>query len=933
MHKDTIEQVKERMDVLEVVEHFGGVTFKQSGSIKQCCCPLHGERSASFTYFHQTNTYKCFGCGEQGNAISFVMKHKTNGDFLEAVRLLATFYNIEIKDWSLTKEERTVLEHTEQLRLHLLGLQNLFLESKKGIEYFEGRKLKKETLEKFGVGYAANDTITKFQIDAVEKEKIGVYNEAQKPVIWDRVTLPIHDPKGNIIAFGSRIYRKEQTGPKWLNTRNSELFVKGKMIFNLHRARSEAIKTGKLYITEGYPDVMAMDEIGKTNCVAVCGTELTAEHCALLAHTFKNTKMQYIVVFNNDSKKRTTEDGRDAGRDAALRAIPKLLSVGEVKTVRLQFGNDIQEIYEKFNNLKVFEDLSHAQDAIAFVIAHLWGTEDEAKDRSATEKADLHKRIAEIISKVKDEDVRDVYINDYCEAIQITPKKLLDFVLKFQHKTKQQQHKQELHIKVLDSYYELQADYDITNKTSTPIYIRRAVAELEREYGKGYCKNIKKYQNWICDPSHVDYQQTVKVNMNDLEYSFFNEYKPLPYQSRAFELPEGWEKEDFDYEKIPQIKTTAAFYKHIYNQEKYGNKYTKLGWDYFAIMFLHPHRPLQARCFVSTEEGTGKSTIYNYEQGFFGHNATKTTAKRLITNFNADLACKLLVAIEETKDDKGSIENDLKDLITGQEKIVEAKFQDAKRVRSFEKYLFLSNHPDSFMKVGKKTTRFAVIDVPTIKTKDNNLLEKMMIEIPYVMYFLEKRGVLTPDTDRLWFEPTLWENEALLNLRQASKDVVIKNMENMIENIFIKCDYPNAVIKLSSSILQKYMVLSSGKSYEQKQPNYFTDKCKNGMGLLCKENPSSFEYLKITNMPDTEHWDYSVEKDKQRYIEFPIWRFMTIESIKENFITEKIQKIVTDIETSYFHNSEATEYQKLLQKFLSDNKSQVTEQIGDDLPF
>lgn len=189
---------------------------------------------------------------------------------------------------------------------------------------------------------------------------------------------------------------------------------------------------------------------------------------------------------------------------------------------------------------------------------------------------------------------------------------------------------------------------------------------------------------------------------------------------------------------------------------------------------------MPALALVSQDEGTGKSTFINLALKLFGQNATKTDASRIGANFNAQMSGRVFVGVEETKDEKGKIENILKDLITGFEMTIERKHRDAEVEEMFVKFCFASNHEDSFMKVGTATTRFFVMRVNAITDKDPAYEDKLYREIPYLMYFIQKRGVLYNQgkaKDRLFFEPKDYENEALLKLRQASKDVVQQNLE------------------------------------------------------------------------------------------------------------------------------------------------------------
>lgn len=450
-------------------------------------------------------------------------------------------------------------------------------------------------------------------------------------------------------------------------------------------------------------------------------------------------------------------------------------------------------------------------------------------------------------------------------------------------------------VKVGDDYFQRVIARDDYTGTYSTDYKRRKKDEIKTEKGKDFMGSIERYDQWTIRPTHQNFQRIYEYEYDGLRNRLLNDYHKLSYEAVAFDLPTDWIT--MDYEQIPQITNVAKFFKHIANYDKYGNQFVTLLWDYVSIMYLFPERKLQLLALVSTEEGTGKSTFIEFLLEIFGNNAVVAKTDSMTAKFNGLLAGKLVVGIEETKDNRDDLENTLKDLITGKKMLVERKTVDAVSVTNFIKLVVASNHPEQFLKVGVNTTRHAVLHVPKLKFSDSNFFKKIVAEIPHFLYFIETRGIFTPDTDRLWFAPELWENEALLKLRAASKDVVVTAMEGLIEDLFLKCAICEPCIRLSSGYLKSLMVKVSDK-YKSHTPNYFSDTARNKLNCPQKENPTRFSFPQLPEKGELSHkdsWDFTWEQGNSRYIEFPIYRFLKPETVKENFTHEKIETLLNKL--------------------------------------
>lgn len=892
---NTIQTVRDAARIEDVVADY--VTLKKAGTSFVACCPFHDEKTPSFSVSPSKGIFKCFGCSAGGDSITFIMR-KTGKTYPETIKILAHKYGIEVEETTNGVQDPDK-DKKSKARVTASTLQAHFALTQKespGMKYWQDRNFNPETLDTFGVGYC--DGSKPDHVEQGDFEAIGAVNEGGNLTFYKRTTIPIHDRTGNVIAWGGRALQEKKDQAKYINSPDSLIYSKSKTLFNLHRASPYIHQKQEVWIVEGYADCMALWQMDIRNCVAICGTALTPEQASEIKRFNGDKSLRIILAFDNEL---TGEKKKGQVAKAFNSALEMLVEFGEVQMVNYpKSAKDMADLLK----IGISPGELERQDAIKF-LAENTCTKDWIVTASPVAKAEFQDVIARLLARIKKDNVRTIYINDLCTTLGISAREF-DKVVKG-HRTEQETEEKNRvaneyrFIKVADDYYERIIEHDIFTKSNQVIYRRRKRQELCTEGVE--ISRLPKFSDWICLPSHTDYQRIIEIEHEGETFRFFNSYQPLPHKPREFELPDGFKKDpaNFDYEQIPEIRHTAAFYKHIFDYDRYRNRYLTLGWDWLALCYLEPTQRLQALCLVSAEEGTGKSTFINLMLAIFGQNATKTEASRIGGNFNAMAGGKLIQCVEETKDEKGGIENKLKDLITAYEKVVEAKHQDAKVVKSFDKYVFASNHEDGFMKVGTETTRFAVMKVRAIKDKVPDFEEKLYLEIPYLLYFLKCRKVITKKEDRLYFNPKLWENEALLKLRHASKDQVQQIMEELLQSIWLRCEIAEPVLYFSSQYLKLLMCAYGGKSYEQKTPVYFQNAATKDMRMNYREIPTSKETIELTGIHadawiNQESWAYEKKKAKARFIEFPIWKFCTAEEVFENFNTEAANELLRIVE-------------------------------------
>ena len=403
---DLIEEVRARNPIQDVVGQYVHLTRK--GGNYFGLCPFHSEKTGSFSVSPSKQIYKCFGCNEGGNVISFIMKYE-DVSFTEAMEILAKRAGIELPKQEFTLKQR----EEEDLRSVLLEIHkeaavyyHKILRSETGqlgYRYFRNRGLTNETMISFGLGYTGQHPDGLYQFlkgkgysDAVLKDSglVTITEKGGRDKFWNRVMFPIMDPSRRVIGFGGRVLGAGE--PKYLNSPETLIFDKSRTLYGMHAARKS--KEKQLIICEGYMDVIAMHQAGFTNAVAALGTAFTERH-ALVLRRF-NVK-DVILCFDSDG----------AGRKAILRAIPILRSEGiRMKVLSMDPYKDPDEFIKNLGQEEFQKRIDTAENAFLFEVR----TEREKYDfNDPEEKAMFFNRAAKMLTVFRDEIER----NSYVEAI------------------------------------------------------------------------------------------------------------------------------------------------------------------------------------------------------------------------------------------------------------------------------------------------------------------------------------------------------------------------------------------------------------------------------------------------------------------------------------------------------------------------------------
>ena len=424
--QETVNRILDAAQIVDVVGDF--VTLKKRGANHIACCPFHNEKTPSFSVSASKGIYKCFGCGKSGTAVGFVMEHE-NMSYTEALKYLAKKYNIEVVEKEETAEEIAKRQRSESLYLVSEYAGKFFQESMQtpdgqaiAYQYFKSRGLEDETIRKYGLGWSpvTRKALSEAARAAGYKEEFLVetglsikYDDGRLvDRFYDRVMFPIHSVSGRIIAFGGRTLRTDKSVAKYVNSPETEIYVKSRSLYGIYFAKNEIARQDKCILVEGYLDVLSMHQLGITNVVASSGTSLTVEQIRLIRKFTNNVTIIY--------------DGDGAGIKAALRGIGLVLKEGlNVKIVLLPDGMDPDD-FARRHTLEQVQDyiFQNEQDFIGFKTDLLLG---EAGG-DPLKKANLINDVADTIALIPDAVIRAVDVKSCADKFGIDEQILTDRV-------------------------------------------------------------------------------------------------------------------------------------------------------------------------------------------------------------------------------------------------------------------------------------------------------------------------------------------------------------------------------------------------------------------------------------------------------------------------------------------------------------------------
>ncbi len=420
--RPTIERIFDAAEIVDVVQEF--VPLKKRGVNYLGLCPFHNEKTPSFTVSPSKEIFKCFGCGKVGNSVNFIMEHE-HLTYPEALKYLARKYHIEIVEKERTQEEIEKQNERESLLVVTAYAARQFTENllnsdegtTVGLTYFKERGFKQNVLKKFEVGYSfeQRDAFSKkaledgYKQDFLVKTGLTIQHEER---IFDRfsgrVMFPIHGLSGQVLGFGGRILKADPKSAKYLNSPESEIYHKSRILYGIYQARKMITQEDRCYLVEGYTDVLSLHEVNIENVVASSGTSLTREQVRLIKRFTPNITILY--------------DGDAAGIKASIRGIDIVLEEGmNVRIVLLPDGEDPDSYSKKVSNeefTKYIKD--HETDFIRFKTQLLLS---EAST-DPVKKANLIRDVVKSIAVIPEAITQTVYIKE-CSVVLEVPEPVL----------------------------------------------------------------------------------------------------------------------------------------------------------------------------------------------------------------------------------------------------------------------------------------------------------------------------------------------------------------------------------------------------------------------------------------------------------------------------------------------------------------------------
>lgn len=501
--EEVIQKVKEQNDIVDVVSDV--VRLKRAGRNYSGVCPFHNEKTPSFTVSKDKQIYKCFGCGEAGNVISFVMKTR-NLTFPESVKVLAERVGIDIEENIEKKQERS--KHERMYKVNVEAARYFYgnlRKDKNAYSYFKNRGIDDVTMKKFGLGFALNDWhnlrnyLKGKGINEEEMLNLGLTVKSPKGSIYDRfrnrVMFPVFDYNGKVIGFGGRVL--DDSKPKYLNSPETPLFKKGVNLYGLNFAVKKDMNR-TVIIVEGYMDCISLHQHGITNVVATLGTALTEYQSKLLKRYVDNV----IISFDADI----------AGQNATLRGLEILKKEGfDIRVLQVPQGKDPDD-YIKANGRDAF--LKLIDNALPLIDYRLKKAENGINFSNREMIIKYVNEVSIILASLSSIE-REVYVKQVSQKTGISEEGILESTREILKKTSKNEEKHNINV-------------DFGQK----LYLEPAYVKGERTLLK-IMVNDKENFDYILD--HIKKDDFI-MESHKFIYDLIVEYDKLPYKEKISKI-------------------------------------------------------------------------------------------------------------------------------------------------------------------------------------------------------------------------------------------------------------------------------------------------------------------------------------------------------------------------------------------------------------
>lgn len=438
-YTEVIDEIKSRLDILEVVQ--SRVVLKKSGTNYWGCCPFHKEKTPSFSVNPQKGIYKCFGCGEGGDALSFLMK--TNGQsFNEVIKDLGESFGIEMpKNYAPTQgsgeKKQKIKDALAQSADYYVKKLLTLDEAKNALTYLAKRGITEEIIKEYKIGYSPKsyDALqqhfgSKIDKDILEAAGLIIKRDQEKGYIdrfRNRIMIPIIDENDSVVAFGARATEEGQN-PKYLNSPDTSLYNKSRILYGINKAKDSIKEEDATIIMEGYFDVISAQAAGLKNCVASCGTSLTTDHIRLIAKYSQSRKI-YLAFDTDSAGLKATDRGAATIKeifeglgdikqfDENYSSLNQDKYACEIRVVTPPKGKDPDEYIQELGIESYKEHIKAAPLLIDFQLNQVLKEKNE--NSSPTEKVKLVKKIIPLLEEIKNDIVQNEYIKLVANQLEV----------------------------------------------------------------------------------------------------------------------------------------------------------------------------------------------------------------------------------------------------------------------------------------------------------------------------------------------------------------------------------------------------------------------------------------------------------------------------------------------------------------------------------
>lgn len=565
INTETINEIRRNVDIVDVIS--GYLPLTQKGKNFFGVCPFHDDTNPSMSVSREKQIYTCFSCGATGNVFRFVMDYE-NISFLEAVKIVADHAGIDIQiDTRMSKSSTTHLKPLYDMYELSQKLYQNNINTSQGIEaraYLKKRSIDEEIIKEFGIGLALHQrdiltklfTSKKYSYEDMVKSGLILKNDyGYLDMYQDRIMFPLWDIKGQIVGYSGRLYKTEGNF-KYINTRETEIFKKGELLYNYHRAKDEARRQNTVLIMEGFMDVIRAYTIGVKNVVATMGTAVTKEHIILLKRMAKNI----LLVFDGDA----------AGAKATYACANELLKVGITpKIVRLEEDLDPDDYIRKYGKERFISKIEHPINVMDFKISYL------KQQRDLTSNEDMAKYIQDVLQEllaINDDVLMELTIKKMSEESKLSEEFLRRKLEEMTEKKQQQDIKE---VKNIDSNHKKseQLSNKYTQAEQNLVYYMLKSPEVIKMYDRKMTyMPTEKYRLLARDISYF-YKQYHLINEADFITFLGGNKQKQATLGEILSLPL---KEEYTLDEIEDYIRAIRQYNVRYEQQRLKREMQKI---------------------------------------------------------------------------------------------------------------------------------------------------------------------------------------------------------------------------------------------------------------------------------------------------------------------------------------------------------------------